>query len=223
MPTDPGFARSARQEAHQILSQPAYTGAHRSTPRPLAGLLHDIGHLLGDIFGPPYRWLVRTIFHPIGHGLHLAFGGWAPLVGVLLVVVAGGLLALLAIRRRARIGRHATDARQTSATADPSDLDAEADRLAAAGDFAGALRARFEAGLLRLERAGLVPDAAVRTAHEVSTRLGSPTFDHLVGRHQAVAYAGNPAGPADDEDARRNWPRVPGEARNPRDLAGVAR
>lgn len=223
MPTSPDFARSARQQAHSILSQPAYTGAHHNPPRPLAGVLHAIGHALSDVFGPIWRWLLRDLFHPIRHGFHVAFGGWAPLVGVLFGIAAGALLAFLVIRRRARIDRHVTVSSGPVVAANPADLEKEADRLASMGDFAGSLRARFAAGLLRLERAGLVADSAVRTAGEVSAQLGSPTFDHLAVRHQAVAYAGDPAGPSDDDDARRNWPRVPDEARSARAMAGATR
>ena len=223
MPASPDFARSARQQAHHILTQPAYTGAHRPLPRPLAGVLHAIGHALSDVFGPIWRWLLQHLFHPIGHGFHVAFGSWAPFVGILLAVAGGALLAYLVIRRRARIGRHAMAAPAPVVAADPADLEREADRLAVSGDFAAALRARFAAGLLRLERAGLVADSAVRTAGDVSAQLRSPTFDHLAIRHQAVAYAEDPAGPSDDDDARRNWPRVPDEARSARTLTGAAR
>ena len=223
MPTSPDYARSAREQAHHILSQPAYTGSHGSLPRPLAGVLHAIGHALGDVFGPIWRWLTRHIFHPISHGFHVAFGAWAPLVAVVLGIAAGALLAFLVIRRRARIGSHPTDVAAPIAVTDPVDLERDADRLAASGDFAGALRARFAAGLLRLERAGLIADSAVHTAGEVSAELRSPTFDHLAVRHQAVAYAGDPAGPSDDDDARQRWPRVPDEARSARALTGAAR
>lgn len=213
MATDTTSAESARQQAHQILSHAPYTNAPSSVPHPLAGVLHTIGRWLDDVFGPVWRWITQEVFAPIGRGFFHLFGGAAWIVGAALAVLAGVLVAVVLARRRSRIGATVEGLVTSGTPGDPKALEAEADRRAAAGDFSGAVRLRFEAGLLRLELAGIVPDQLVRTGTEVAGRIGSPTFDHLAGRHEAVAYAGRPAAADDVDEARSGWPRVPGEAR----------
>ncbi len=213
MPGDSSYAGAARQQAHQILSQPPYTTTTQSTPRPLAGVLHAIGHFVDDVFGPVYRWIDAHIFHAVSAGFVNIFGGWAGYAAMGLAVISGVVIALLLVRRRTRIAAR-TDIVPTSVDGvGPAELEAEADRLAAAGDFGGALRLRFEAGLLRLEAAALVSNARVHTGAQVAAHLGSPTFDELERRHEAVAYAASPASEVDVTHARDGWPRVVAEAR----------
>ena len=155
MPSAPGYADQARHQAQQILSGSPYTHPPSSSPRPLAGLLHAVGRALEVVFDPVGHWLSR-LFRPIGHGLHTVFGAWSLAVVVLLAVAVGITAAVLLVRRRTRIAARAVEPALTAERADPATIEAEADRLAAVGDFAGALRLRFRAGLLRLEAAGLV-------------------------------------------------------------------
>ncbi len=220
MPGDSSYAEGVRRQAHQILSQSPYTTTH-STPRPFAGVLHAIGHFLEDMFGPIFRWIGSHLLHPVGSGFRFVFGGWAPFVAILLAILIGVCVALLLVRRRSRIAARTGETRAMARSVGPVELEAEADRLADAGDFGGAVRLRFEAGLLRLESAGLVSDTRVHTGSEVAAYLGSPTFDELAGRHEAVAYAGSPASEADVRHARDKWPRVPDEARRRASLVGA--
>lgn len=214
MPDDSGYAAAARQQAHHILSQPPYSNPPRSTPRPLAGVLHAIGRGLDIVLGPIGRWLEHHIFSPIAGGFTATFGGWSAVVGIALAVGAGILLAVLLVRRRSRITTRTDGTPSSAETTDPAALEAEADRLAGEGDFAAAVRLRFEAGLLRLEGVGLVDGHYTRTDAQLAAGIGSPTFDLLARCHEAVAYAGVPAGADDDEQARTGWPRVPVEARS---------
>lgn len=218
MPDDSGYAAAARHQAHQILSRPPYTNPPRSTPRPLAGLLHAIGRGLDIVLGPIGRWLEHDILSPIAHGFTATFGGWSAAVGIALAVGAGILLAVLLVRRRSRITARSSGTPLPVETIDPAALEDEADRRAGEGDFAAAIRLRFEAGLLRLEGVGLVDGHYARTDAQIAAHIGSPTFDLLARGHEAVAYAGAPAGADDDEQARTWWPRVPDEARSHRAL-----
>jgi len=211
MPTDPGYAGAARHQAQQILSQPPYTHAPSSSPRPLAGLLHAVGRGLEAVFGPIGRWFLRYLLRPIGSGLHGVFGTWTLEVVVAAAVVLGVLVAVSLVRRRARISARRVERRQAAVGTDPAAIEAEADRRAALGDFAGALRLRFQAGLLRLEAAGLVAHQQTATDSQMAGQLGSPTFARLAERHQAVAYAGVPADADDVRSAETGWPQVPGE------------
>ncbi len=96
-------AAAARHAAEKILSGPPYV-AKDDLPRPLAGLLHAIGHALLSVVDPVLRWIGR-LFHPVAHSFHTAFGNWWPLPVVALVLVAGVTGALLVMRRRIRRGR----------------------------------------------------------------------------------------------------------------------
>ena len=218
MPADSDYAAAARRQAHEILSQPAYTHVSRPPPRPLAGVLHAIGRALIVVFGPVFRWLRRELVDPVGRGLTDVFGSFAPVVAIALLVVVGGLLAVLLIRRRARAHVRTELTAMAPTVIDPSELEREADRRAEAGDFAGAVRLRFEAGLRRLAHEGLITEPDVRTGHQVATRIGSPTFEGLAEQHEAIAYAAAPASAPDDERAQRDWPVVPDEARRHRTL-----
>jgi len=217
--SDPGFAETARRQAHQILSHAPYTNNRTATPRPLAGVLHAVGHALDIVLGPVGRWLGRSLFGPIGHGFTSVFGGWATAVGIVLALGAGIVLAMVLVRRRSRLAAHRAPESSAVPPLDPADLEEQAERRASVGDFASALRLRFEAGLLRLEVAGLLADHGVRTDSQVSAAIGSPTFELLARRHEAVAYGGDPARAPDVEQARTGWPRVPQEARDHRALA----
>jgi hypothetical protein len=221
VPGSSNYAESARRQADQILSRPPFTRHPSSTPHPLAGVLHFIGHVLDDIFGPIGRFIERYLLRPVGHGFHVAFGSWSIEVAVVLAVIVGVVLTLLVVRRRARIESVQAPSAVLTTSTDPEELEAEADRMEAAGDRSAAFRLRFAAGLLRLERAGLVPDQQVRTDAEVGALLGSPTFDRLARRHEAVAYGGDAATGDDLQRSRQEWPRVPDEARRHRAASGA--
>ena len=138
------------------------------------------------------------------------------MVGIAAAVALGALSALVLVRRRSRIAARGSGTQSATALVNPDDLEAEADELAARGAFAAAVRLRFEAGLLRLERAGLIANQRTSTDSELSIRIGSSTFDGLALRHEAVAYAGQAADEDDVYQACTGWPRVPDEARTSR-------
>jgi hypothetical protein len=224
VPSGSSFSDSARQQAHHILSHPPFTNPPSSTPHPLAGVVHAVGRGLEVAFGPALRWIGRHIFRSVGSGFERLFGGWAPVVGGALAVAAGVLVALLLVRRRSRIAARAgarSTGTFTATVVDPAELEAEADRLAAAGDYAASVRLRFEAGLLRLESAGLIAQQRTSTDAELTARIGSPSFSRLASRHEAIAYAGLPASAGDVQQARADWPQVPGEARQHRALSSA--
>ena len=210
-----GYSDAARHQAQHILSQPPFTNTSHP-PRPLAGVLHAIGHALSVVFGPIFRWIGAHLVHPINSGLHVAFGPWAPAVAVAIAVALGVGLGQLLVRRRARVARRAPAAGSEGTrivAEDPGLLEDEARRAEAGGDHERAVRLRFRAGLLRLERRGLIANRDVTTSTQLSGRLHSPTFDALAGRHESIVYGGDAATPADAAAARDRWPSVLDEAR----------
>lgn len=100
-------------------------------------------------------------------------------VGLLIIVVAvAGLVAVL-LRRRGVSGRIL---RGDSGLELPPDLTsgqlrAEADALAARGDWAGAVRARLRAVIRALEERGVIDPRPGRTAAEVAAEAGSERPD----------------------------------------------
>ena len=222
MPAQSGTATAARRQAQEILSRPPFTGGRRSVPHPLTGVLHAIGRALQIAFGPIFRWLRRELADPVGHGFRLAFGSFAPAAGIGVAVLAGAVIAVVLVRRRTRVSAERAGERPGLVAADPTDLEREADRMAGQGDFAGAVRLRFAAGLRRLETDGLLTEADIRTGQQVAASIGSPAFERLATQHEAIAYAAASAGAGDDERAQRDWVVVPREARHRREAVEVA-
>jgi hypothetical protein len=209
-----GFSSSARQQARDILSNPPFRTTPSRTPRPLAGVLHALGRALNWAFGRPARWLYRHVLLHIGHGFKLAFGGWWVVVVGVLALALGVAVGVLIVRRRARISARETESASiTTTTDDPDDIDGRAAAAESAGDHETAVRLRFRAGLVRLQRSGIIVNQSAQTGRQLSATLRSPTFDALAGRHELIVYARDPATPADSTTAREAWARVLVESR----------
>jgi hypothetical protein len=184
----------ARDQAREILGGRRYKPA--DVPRPFEGALE----WLGDRLRP-----IGDFFSRISESL----AGRVALAAVLAGVVA--LVALLVARRRA-----ATSAavgagrgrRSAEEHADPGRLEREADAAERRGDLDVALRLRFRAGLLRLDRAGAIQFRPSITSGQVARRLRLRVFDDLAITFDAVAYGGRPASVGDLQSARAEWPRV---------------
>lgn len=208
MGSSSGYASAARREAAHILSGPPYTT--KPGPAPLRGVLHAIGHLLDDVFGPIVRWIVREIFGPTARFGRDLFGTlWWLALAVIAVAVGVGIGFVL-IRRRARIATQPASADAVAETVDIGALERAADAAEAAGHAEEAVRLRFQAGLARLESIGVIANRFVATSHEVQRVLTDITFDTIAVRHEAIAYAGAAASQSDVTNAREGWPQVLG-------------
>jgi len=206
-----GFAGAARRQARDILSHPPFTTAHGQSA--LSRFFSDLGHWLYDVAGPVWHFILRYLLRPTRSGLENVFGSWWPVVlGVAVLAVATGVGLTLG-RRRARAGADRWVARAAHRDVDPDALDAAAATAERAGDFAMAVRLRFQAGLARLERSGLVSGGRTHTSAQLGSVLRSPTFDELAGQLDAILYAGIPARAEHAGAARAGWPHVPEEAR----------
>jgi Domain of unknown function (DUF4129) len=125
-------------------------------------------------------------------------------VGVLLLA---GTLATTTIRRRALAIERARAA-AVPAAEDPRPLEREAERAERDGDWERAVRLRFRAGLLRLDRRRVIVYRPSLTTGEVARATGSPAFREVGDRFDAIAYGGRPARRDDAEHARRAWAEV---------------
>jgi hypothetical protein len=127
-------------------------------------------------------------------------------------VVAGALVARGVASRRV-IEREDAGPGEPDSTPSPVDLDAAADAAAARGEFALALRLRFQAGLVRLDSLGAVRLRPSLTAPTAARELGSGTLADLADGYERVVFGGADAGRADDDHAREGWRSVISEAR----------
>lgn len=184
----------AREQAREILAERRF---HRTElPRPFARLLDWIGERL----------------RPLGDGL-----GWVadripggvlwPVVGAA-VAVAAALVALRLGRRRTGGPERLRAARIEGAAAGPDELERSADEAEQRGDHETALRLRFRAGLLRLDRLRVVPFRESLTSGEVARRLRSPEFDRLARSFDEVVYGRRPPSREDAQEAREGWRSV---------------
>ena len=183
-------AASARRQAAHILSERRF---HRhEVPRPFRGVLHALSKVvepvltaIGDLFGRP------------------ALG--VPLAA--LIVLGALLLVSRAVRRRAWEGLLAAGERAPRPL-DPARLEREADEAERRGDLERAIRLRFRAGLLRLDRARAIALEPSTTSGEVSRTLRSRDFEDVAASFDAVVYGRRQPRGEDVELSRGGWTRV---------------
>jgi hypothetical protein len=183
-------AATARQQAAHILSERRF---HRhEVPRPFRGLLDALSR----------------VFEPVVRALGNLFG--QPLIGwplAALVVLVALLVVAQTVRRRGWEGLHGA-AERAPRPVDPARLEREADDAERRGDLERAIRLRFRAGLLRLDRARAIELEASTTSGEVSRRLRSRDFDDVAASFDAVVYGRRPPRGEDVELSRAGWTRV---------------
>jgi hypothetical protein len=188
-----------RSAAREVLSQRHYR--EQDLPRPFAGVLSFLGRLLqpvGEAFTTAFRFLARLL--PGGDS-----SVWAVLG---LVVVTGAAAVSLRLgRRRAQASQQGTS-RSRRESIDERALERAADAAAEAGDHGRAVRLRFLAGLLRLDRADAISFRPSLITSEVEARIASPEFESLARSFDEIVYGGRAAMREDSERARLGWQRV---------------
>ena len=191
----------ARQEAQDVLDGRRFKPAR--VPRPFAGILRTLGRWLepvGEPLGRLWRRVVDTV------------AGRLVLVGMVFLVAA--LISLRLINRRSPGNVHRTRPFGVDGDGlDPDELERQAIAAQRAGDLDHAVRLRFVAGVLRLDRAGVIAYRSSLTTGQLRSRLPSATFAELAAAFDEIAYGGRPAEDADLRAATEGWPRVLVEAR----------
>lgn len=203
VPTAPVVASdAARRDAQAVLDGRRFQPSR--VPRPFAAILSTIG-----------RWL-RPVVDPLGR----VWGRVADSVGAQLLLVAVVFLVAAAISLRL-VGRRSPGALERSqplgvdtAGLDPDGLEREAASAEQSGDLDRAVRLRFVAGVLRLDRAGAICYRSSMTTGQLASMLRSASFAELAAAFDEIAYGGRPADDADVRTARATWPRVLAEARS---------
>ena len=205
----PPSADDSRAQAREILQERRFRGSE--IPRPFAGIVRWLGERL-----QPVADFVED--------LSVRVPGGPPVFVAILVLLAATLLARGSIRRRAAAAARAARAR-SPARDDPDDLERDADRAAAAGEWETAVRLRFRAGLLRLDARDAIEYRPSLTTGEVRRAIFSPAFDRVGSDFDEIAYGGRPAKEADAEASREGWARVLSETghRGPAEQHAVSR
>ncbi len=195
-------ASQARVQARHILAGGRFKT--RSLPDPLRGVKKRIGDWLRDTFGNSTPRRGGIVVHG-QRSMKPVF--W---VVVTLAVLALAILAsVLIARRRSRDEDEEDHAPDTlDAINDADRLERMADDAERAGALEAAIRYRFRAGLLRLDRAGAIELRPSITTGQVARRVRMPTFDDVASTFDAVAYGGRVPARPDVDAARRGWSRV---------------
>ncbi len=198
----------ARDAAREILGRPEFRPER--TPKPLAGPLRWIGDRLDGIAD----WIGNAIDDTFRWIFELLPGAWGTAVGIAICVAVAALVMWLIGRNRT--SRH----RAASATApaarhaeDPRALEREADAATQAGQYSLAVRLRYRAGLIRLDRAAVIDLRPWNTSATLTRRLDSRRFDRLTDTFDAVVYGDQAATNAEAATARTEWPELLTEVR----------
>ncbi len=136
---------------------------------------------------------------------------WLAVALAALAVVLGAVAARSAAARRVlepgreRAGPAARRAR-------PPSFEREADEAERRGDYAGAVRLRFRAGLERLADSGALRVHPALTAPGAARELRSSALVALASAYDEIVFGGRPALAADADAARSGWGEVLREA-----------
>jgi hypothetical protein len=194
----------ARGIASDILSQRRFRGS--TSPRPFRGLVDQLGEWL-----QPVGEIARRVFEALAR--HLP-GGRASVWSILggLVIAAAAVFSLWLARRRTRVQERETRWRAAESGLDPVALERAAQEAEGAGELELAIRLRFRAGLLHLDRANVIEFRESITSHEVSRLLRSVSFEHLARDFDEVVYGRREPQVEDVDLAREEWRKVLAEA-----------
>ncbi len=193
-------AVAVQREARAVLGQGRF---HEQTlPRPLHGVLAWLQRRLQPL-GRPFDWLADRLG---GTGFLLTILGAA-------VALVAAAFALATARRRAAAELLYFPDTDDGGPANPAELARLADQRERDGDYEGAVRLRFRAGLLLLDRARAIRYRASLTTAELSHALRSDDFDGVAHDFDEIVYGGRAAGEDDARAAREGWQRVLDRAR----------
>jgi hypothetical protein len=196
--TDPDRARA---DARDVLRGDDYQD--RTPPRPFRGVLRWLGERLA-----PVGRALDTVFGPLWRAAGRIPGGRALVLLALAGLAVAAIARLAGHRSRARVVGAGAAGGLVDLAADPARLEAEAEAAAAAGDHALAVRRRYEAGILRLARAGRLDLRPETTPAAVAAAVGGEPIGALTRTFEEVVYGGRAATAAEDHESRQGWAQL---------------
>lgn len=194
-------AARAQADAEDVLDGRRFRPAR--VPRPFQGVLRTLGRWLEPV-GEPIGRLWTRVTETLPGRLVLIAAVFA---------IATLISARLIGRRSPRDLRPSRPFGVVGQSLDADELEREAAAAERAGDLDHAVRLRFVAGVLRLDRAGVITYRSSLTTGQLRARLGSGSFAELAAAFDEITYGGRPAEVADVRAATEVWPRVLAEAR----------
>ena len=200
-PGDGVASDAARSDAENVLDGRRFQPSQ--VPRPFKGILTTIG-----------RWL-EPVVDPLGRLWERITGSLPAQIALVVVVfvVAAAISLRLVGRRSPRALSRSPSLGIDTEGLDPDTLEREATSAERSGDLDRAVRLRFVAGVLRLDRAGAITYRSSMTTGQLTSMLRSAPFAELAAAFDEIAYGGRPADELDVRAARSTWPRVLQEAR----------
>ncbi len=139
-----------------------------------------------------------------------------PLPLAILAALAILVVAALAARsagQRTILEREAAEGGVRPKRSGARDLAKEADDAERRGDFAAAVRLRFQAGLVRLDELGSVELRPSLTASGAARESGINVIDGLAAAYERVAFGAREASAGDAETQRSGWREAVDEAK----------
>lgn len=191
----PDAGRDAdRRAAQEVLDDDKFR--ERRVPKPFQGVLS----WLADRLRP-----VGRLFEPI-----LDLPGGPYVLGGLLATLGAAAIAFVSSRRSGAAVAASVAGRLVDPDLDPVDLDRRADEAEGEGDALGAVRLRYQAGLLRLAREGRLDLRADTTAAGAAHQVDHPVLHQLTADFEEVVYGDRPATAAVLARSRQGWAEVLG-------------
>jgi len=181
--------REPRETARAILKGRRFQ--RHEPPRPFEGVLtflsdHVVGPLADALGGRDVLWLALA----------------------LAVVLVSAAFASRLVGRRTAAATSLASTTRRGERLDPRRLEREADEAERNGDLERAIRLRFRAGLLRLDRAHAIELREPVTTGHVARRLRSPDFDRIAASFDEIVYGGREPRTPDVELSREGWRSV---------------
>ena len=189
---------AARRSAQRVLDDEKFQ--EEEVPRPFKGVLEWIA----DRLRPVGRFLGRQV-EPI-----LDLPGGAAILGALVVGAGATATARLIGRRSGAAVARSTGSSLVDPSLDPVDVERRADAAEAEGDLSGSIRLRYQAGLLRLVRAGRLVLRADTTATGAARQVEMAAMDRLTADFEEIVYGDRAPTVDDGTRARQGWAEVLG-------------
>jgi hypothetical protein len=174
-------------------------------PRPFEAILDTLGDWLSPLQGL-WDWL-RDLWPGAGSP------AWWVLAGIVFLA-AISIASLVMARRSRRSVTRAAVHHGVSTGDDPNELERRAAEAESGGDLEAAIRLRFLAGLLRLDRARVIEFHPWITSGQVARALRSDSFDDIAATFDRVVYGRLRPEPDDAANSRTGWARVLQEAKS---------